>query len=349
MLDTTLATETLSGTKKQKARISLAIRSNADGSDKLLLWIIGASMKPRCFAAARVNIDSLDMLWRSNKKAWMTTVIMLDWLTWFDKRMQGRRVLLLLDSFSAHSAALRTLTESNTLKNIRVEFLPPNCTSVYQPLDQEIIANFKLLYRRYWLRFMVEHSLQDRDPIKQMHVLWAIQWAIAAWGEVTSQTIDNCFVKSTLFGSREGPPPRPCNYIDPVINEVEEMAKQLQAAGRIREVINIQNFINLPGEEVKDSTEDLIEHVAELYAGPDHDAETDEDAQQPQIKLNEALEALQTLRLYEEQQEDGDREVIVTLLRHDRRIQGRRLQNTKQVAITSFFSRANCPITASRT
>ena len=157
--DTTLATETLSGTKKQKARVSLANCSNADGSDKLPLWVIGASAKPRCFAAARVNIDSLDMLWRSNKKAWMTTVIMLDWLTWFDKRMQGRRVLLLLDSFSAHSAALRTLTENNTLKNIRVEFLPPNCTSVYQPLDQGIIANFKLLYRRYWLRFMVEYSL----------------------------------------------------------------------------------------------------------------------------------------------------------------------------------------------
>jgi len=94
--------------------------------------------------------------------------------------MQGRRVLLLLDSFSAHTAALQTLTENNTLKNIRVEFLPPNCTSVYQPLNQGIIANFKLLYRRYWLRFMVEHSLQDRDPIKQMHVLWAIRWAIAA-------------------------------------------------------------------------------------------------------------------------------------------------------------------------
>ena len=74
------------------------------------------------------------------------------------------------------------------------------------------------------------------------------------------------------------------------------MAKQLQAAGRIREVMNIQNFINLPGEEVEDSTEDLIEHVAELYAGPDRDAETDEeDTQQPQIKLNEALEALRTL------------------------------------------------------
>ena len=164
----------------------------------------------------------------------------------------------------------------------------------------------------------MEHSLQDQDPIKQMHVLWAIRWAIVAWKEVTPKAINNYFVKSTLFGLREGPPPRPCNYIDPVINEVQEMAKQLRAAGRIRELINIQNFIHLPGEDVVDSTEDLIEHVAELYAGPDRDAETDEeDSQQPRIKLNEAIEALQKLRLYEEQQEDSEREVIITLLRQE--------------------------------
>ena len=148
-------------------------------------------------------------MWRHNKKAWMTTVIMLEWLTWFDKRMHSRKILLLIDGFSAHKAAVRTLIENGSLKNTRVEFLPPNCTSVYQPLDQGIIANFKLLYRRYWLRFMVEVSLRDENPIKQMHVLWAIRWSVEAWKEVTPQTIKNCFIKSTLFGSRIGPRPRP--------------------------------------------------------------------------------------------------------------------------------------------
>ena len=66
----------------------------------------------------------------------MTTVIMLKWLTWFDKRMHSRKILLLIDGFSAHKAAVRTLIENGSLKNTRVEFLPPNCTSVYQPLDQ---------------------------------------------------------------------------------------------------------------------------------------------------------------------------------------------------------------------
>ena len=126
------------------------------------------------------------------------------------------------------------------------------------------------------------------------------------------------------------------------------MAEQLRAAGRIRELINIQNFIHLPGEDVVDSTEDLIEHVAELYAGPDRDAETDkEDSQQPQIKLNKAIKALQKLRLYKEQQEDSEREVITTLLRHERRIQGRRLQNTKQMTIKSFFGGADGSILTS--
>ena len=60
------------------------------------------------------------------------------------------------------------------------------------------------------------------------------------------------------------------------------MAEQLYAAGRIRELINIQDFIHLPGEDIVDSTKYLIKHIAELYAGLNRDAETDEeDSQQP--------------------------------------------------------------------
>ena len=96
--------------------------------------------------------------------------------------------------------------------------------------------------------------------------------------EVTPQTIKNYFIKSTLFGSRIGPRPRPQDYIDPpVITEMEQMAEQLKAAGRIRDVMNIQDFIKLPGEEVEDLLEDLIKHIAELYAGPDRDIETNKE------------------------------------------------------------------------
>ena len=56
------------------------------------------------------------------------------------------------------------------------------------------------------------------------------------------------------------------------------MVEQLLAAGRIYTVVNIQDFIELPGKEVEDLLEDLIKHVAELYIGPNRDAETDKEA-----------------------------------------------------------------------
>ena len=127
------------------------------------------------------------------------------------------------------------------------------------------------------------------------------------------------------------------------------MAEELQAAERICPVINIQNFIELLGEEVEDSMEDLIEHIAELYTGPDCNAETDKEViKQPQIKLNKALDALQKLCLYKEQQEDCNKDVITTLLRHKQQLQNQQSQNTKQQSIIMYFSIANCSIAASR-
>ena len=85
----------------------------------------------------------------------------------------------------------------------------------------------------------------------------------------------------------------------------------------------------------------LIEHVAELYAEPDRDAEIDkEDSQQPRIKLDKAIEALQKLRLYKEQQEDGKRGYYNSI-KARASIQEQQPQNTKQTTIKSFFGGAD--------
>jgi len=48
-------------------------------------------------------------------------------------------------------------------------------------------------------------------------------------------------------------------------------------AGRVRNVINIRNFIELLGKKVEYLTKDLIKHVVELYVGPNYNAKTDKD------------------------------------------------------------------------
>ena len=111
-----------------------------------------------------------------------------------------------------------------------------------------------------------------------MHVLQAIRWTIAAQKKVIPQIIKSCFIKSTLFGVREGPLNRPHDYIDPpVLDKIQQIAEQLHTAGRFYDVINIRNFIKLPGKEVEDLAKDLIKQVAELYAGPNCNTETDKD------------------------------------------------------------------------
>ena len=63
--------------------------------------VIGKAAKPRCFR--NMDIRKLPVEWRSNKKAWMTSQIMEEWLTAFNGRMkmQNRHVLLFLDKANA--------------------------------------------------------------------------------------------------------------------------------------------------------------------------------------------------------------------------------------------------------
>jgi hypothetical protein len=58
--------------------------------------------------------------------------IMSEWLCAFYKHIgKQRRVLLLMDNFSAHLSALDSAPPPS---NIKVLFFPANATSVYQPL-----------------------------------------------------------------------------------------------------------------------------------------------------------------------------------------------------------------------
>jgi hypothetical protein len=71
-----LSTQALPGLKKDKARISLALCSNATGTDKIAPWLIGKAKMPR--ALRGVNVRALGLVWKSSKKAWMNADIMAE-------------------------------------------------------------------------------------------------------------------------------------------------------------------------------------------------------------------------------------------------------------------------------
>ena len=67
------------------------------------------------------------------------------------------KILLLIDGFSAHLAAIELLTERRIqLPYLQIEFLLTNSTSKCQPLDQGIIRTWKAYYRQRWLDYIVD-------------------------------------------------------------------------------------------------------------------------------------------------------------------------------------------------
>jgi hypothetical protein len=82
---------------------------------------------------------------------------MQEYLIWLDNKIRAerRKVLLLLDNFSGHELGVQLVGGKQGLEYVRIEWLPPNTTSHWQPLDQGIIAGFKLLYRRQWISYML--------------------------------------------------------------------------------------------------------------------------------------------------------------------------------------------------
>ena len=116
------------GVKRQKDRITVALCCNLDGSEKMRPFVIGKTLKPRCFKHFR---PELYVDYTANKKAWMNGELFEEWIKKLDRKMgfQGRQILLLLDNAPSHILP--------SLKNVQVHFLPPTTTSHLQPLDAD--------------------------------------------------------------------------------------------------------------------------------------------------------------------------------------------------------------------
>ena len=132
----------------------------------------------------------------------MNGEIFKEYLEWSDAQFSGRKVLLLMDSFSAHETALEALErDDKTLRNTRIEFLPKNATSLYQPLDQGIIHNAKVHYRRHWMKYILDLTMDGKDPITEVNLVHALWWFTEAWlKEVKLETVANCWWKSKVLG-----------------------------------------------------------------------------------------------------------------------------------------------------
>lgn len=294
-----LLSQALPGVKKEKARVSLALCVNATGSDRLPVWIIGKFKTPR--ALKGISVTTMGGRWRWNQKAWMNTIIMVEWLKEFYQHIGlTRQVLLTLDNFSAHISAVEV---SPPPGNIRICWLPANSTSRYQPLDQGIIQNFKAYYKQHWLQFILNSIEQGTGLDSGVNIRLAIRWIVRAWNnQVTNTTIYNCFRKSTLITS-------PISLPTPILPVgLPELYNQVIKAGNIQDQMAISNFLNPIGEEEESDIvidqEAVLQEVLQEHLGTEIVEVEEEEEQNEQYihTAKEAYDALQVLINYTEGQ-----------------------------------------------
>jgi len=274
--------------------------------------------------------------WRWNKKAWMDTIIMKEWLLFFYSHIGPRTVLLSMDNFPAHLSGLELAPPP---PNVRIQWLPSNSTSRFQPLDQGIIQNLKVYYRKQWLRYMLNAYENFTNPMDTVTILDTIRWVLRAWyHDILPTTINNCFRRSTLV-----PEPVQLPIESP---DLTALFAQVQHAGGLEDVMTISNFLNpieeSETEEVKLNGDELLyQLIASRTQLPmETEKEDEENETLPLIpKVSEALQAVRLLISYTESQDDSETSTLRLLERYERDLEHKESSLTTQRTLTNVFGK----------
>lgn len=348
--------EFVKGTKKIKDRISLALCANADGSEKSRLLVIGKSKRPRCFKNFRVELYAD---YKFNKKAWMTGLIFSEWLNDFNKKMkiQGRKVLLLLDNAPSHTVPQVEDRENATtlgLSNVEIHFLPPATTSHIQPMDAGVIQAFKCHYRRQQVQHIVDAIDGNRPP--QVTLNNAIRFAKYAWDSVSPEVIRNCYRHTGILPLNwDG-----LNQAQSASTSVEQPSTSAAISTNLFEKIalafNIDHSVLMNPAEFNNADRDLEcsavlkdDEIIDLVQGTDQDNPTDDndDAEPEESGLgtnvestpsaSEARQATQALLHYFEANSYATAEDIELVNKLRCRVESVATVSSRQAPITDFF------------
>ncbi|XP_052217900.1 tigger transposable element-derived protein 4-like [Dreissena polymorpha] len=175
------------GPKVNKVRLTALVCANMSGTYKMPLLVLGRSQNPRCFK----HVKSLPVQYKANKKAWMTSEIFKEWVRKVDGlyRKKNRKIIIIVDNCPAHP-------EVSNLRAVTLVFLPPNTTSILQPMDQGIIRSLKIGYRKRVV--LKKLKALDADTTYRISILDSLHMMKAAWNDVKSTTNVNCYRRAGL-------------------------------------------------------------------------------------------------------------------------------------------------------
>ena len=255
--------------KHSKVRLTGMAAGNAKG-ERPLMFVIGKSKNPRCFK----GVKRVPCRYRAQQKNWMSSELFEEWVKEFDRNFASkiRKIAPIIENCPAHP-------DVPALEWVELIFLPPNTTSVTQPMDQGVIRGLKAKY----CSLAVKKQITALEEGSQLPILTGMSMLTKAWSSVTNRTFTNCFKKSGITevsmerALNDDDDPFASLDVEEVVmedlkNDLEVMKEKFNMNFELtaEELVNIDFEISVTGT-VSDA--DIIAEVT----GRAHDADDEED------------------------------------------------------------------------
>ena len=339
----------VAGHKTAKDRISVLVCANTDGTHRLIPFVVGKSKKPR----ALKNLSRLPCHYTGNKTAWFTQEI---FTKWFHEKFvpevvkyqreelgiakENVKAILLLDNAPAHPAERDLVALDGRIKVI---YLPPNTTSLIQPMDQGVIESCKRGYRRRFQRecnvvIETEEDLVEDTRCQRTlanYKAYTIRNALENWKDAWLN------VKVTTLNNARGKLLKGTDVeVDFVGFGPGDFMEELHRMGE-KEVTeeNVVEWLECDKDEpgYRHETEEDIARSVQGEGAEEEDEEDEEEDDGPRPKLSDVRYHLDKLLEAVEYYHDLDRHYsVLREIRSD--VIKRQHQNFKQGKISDFFS-----------
>ena len=184
--------------------------ANVSGDMLSPLVFIHKSANPRCFSGS--NMSSLPIHYYSQKNAWVDQSIFSDWFfkhfvpevkRYLKSKSLPPQALLIMDNAPSHLSV-----EALSSERIRCMFLPPNGTSLVQPVDQGVLENLKRRYKRELMRKLLLQSESSEDSFislsKKLTIKDAVYPSAKSWNEIPEVSLCRAWNKLEFGGCNMG-------------------------------------------------------------------------------------------------------------------------------------------------
>ncbi|NWJ09037.1 TIGD4 protein, partial [Crypturellus undulatus] len=284
-----------------RERVTVVVGTNADGSEKLPLLVIGKSRSPRSLGGA----ESLPVDYEANEMAWMTTEVFEQWVHKLDERFraQQRRVVIFVAPLPAHA-------EVKGLKAVELVLLPPGASSCIA-MQHGVIRSLKVKYRCCLIKRFVDCVVGNKEFV--LTLLDAVEMLQLCWSKVTPETIVKSYKEAGFQLEMEESGKNDTE----VESDCDVIAHALAAGVEFPGGLSLEEYAALDDglatcdmsasyETVFRSDKDSTSDKAGTFGDDEGDDEGCLAAEQPLPSKEEALSALDTLRRFLRSQNMND-------------------------------------------